>query len=430
MHEILPSGRGESQSTGRSRPHGVSCPDTLLEAYGATAFREANTLVWSISEARRNWEWGYLLEQCNQDLFKLRGHESLLFRTVFDHAGNRVLTLAGDRTARVWNASDGTPLAVIRTPEGLINDGQISPDDAAIVLALWDGTARLYDAATGEEKVVFKGHAGSVGSVRFAFGGTRLVTGSNDGTARVWDTGSGQQTGIFEGHESEVVGAYPSPDDTTLVSATHKGQLRLWNIEESQTPLLAVPGMYPEYSASGARFCYVDNGAAVVCDVAGQSEVLRTQQGSARVLRARFSPDGKLLLAAATDGVGRLYDVETGRLVNSFNHGEEAKDGRFSPDQRLILLVSDAGLVTVWDIAEGALVTSFAGHEAGIATAVFSRDSTQRGQPPPATTTARIWDATADADSAAILRRTLLPSTELPSAATETILPSRLGTVP
>ncbi|HOD48585.1 MAG TPA: protein kinase [Candidatus Hydrogenedentes bacterium] len=365
----------------------------LLQAYVRQRnFAGANKLVWSISEQRRDWEWGNLLEQCNQDLFTLRGHEGIVFQATFDKPGTRILTLAGDKTARIWNAADGAPLTVIKTPYALINGGRFSPDESSIVLELWDGTARLFDAATAQEKVVFKGHSASVRSAQFEAGGNRLVTGSNDGTVRIWDARSGAQLDILEGHDSEVVSVHPSPDGTTLISATQKGQLYLWTPAASRTPVQIMRGAFPVYSAAGSRVCYVDNGAAVVWDISAGKEIFRTKPGSADVVRTCFSPDDQLLLAAATDAVGRLYDVATGSLVNSFNHGEEVKNGAFSPDQSMVLLLSDAGLVTVWDIARATLVTSFTGHEAGVAAAAFSPDS-QRIITAARDNTARVWDA-------------------------------------
>ncbi|MFO7976586.1 MAG: protein kinase [Candidatus Hydrogenedentota bacterium] len=364
----------------------------LLHAYVRDRnFARANTLVWSISEKRRNWEWGYLLEQCNQDLFTLREHKALVFRAMYDHAGKHILTLGGDRSARIWNAVNGAALVAIKTPYALINDGEFSPDDQSVLLALWDGTARVFDAATGKETLVLEGHTASVQSACFEQNGNRIVTGSNDGTVRFWDAHTGKELESIKAHEKEVIGAYPSPDGQTLLTSSYDKQIRLWRKGETYELVQTIPGEFPVYSASGARFCFVDNGAAAVWDVEGGRRILRTDQGSAKVLRARFSPDEKLLLATTTGGVARLYDVDSGAVKKSFNHGEAVKDGQFSTDQSLLLLLSDAGLVTVWDLATQDLVNSFVGHEAGVGRAVFSPDG-QRIATASRDGTAKIWD--------------------------------------
>jgi WD40 repeat protein/serine/threonine protein kinase len=364
----------------------------LLDAYVRNRnFARANRLVWEIAEPHRNWEWGYLLEQCNQDHFTLRGHHGILFRAIMDRRGKRILTLAGDRTARIWDADSGSPIVEIKTPYALINDGQFSPDESSVALALWDGTARLFDAFSGEEIMTFKGHTASVRSVRFFLDTDWLLTASNDGTLRIWSTTTGTQIDCLEDPGSEIMGAYPSPGRTRFVSATSTGMLRLWDLSLSDEPLRSMPGTLPVYSASGILICFVDNGAAVVWDSGADSELLRIEPGTAQVLRVRFSPDDRRLVTAATDGIARVYDVETGALLNSFNHGEEIADAVFSPNQRLILLRSDAGLITVWDADSGARIASFTGHEAGIAAAVFSPDS-QHVITASRDHTARVWD--------------------------------------
>jgi WD40 repeat protein len=46
---------------------------------------------------------------------------------------------------------------------------------------------RVWDASTGAELNVLKGHTDSVNSVAFSRDGMRIVSGSYDETVRVWD---------------------------------------------------------------------------------------------------------------------------------------------------------------------------------------------------------------------------------------------------
>jgi WD40 repeat protein len=61
-----------------------------------------------------------------------------------------------------------------------------SPDGVYIATASSDKTARLWDAASGKPLAVLQGHTGQVMSVCFSADGARVVTASDDGTARVW----------------------------------------------------------------------------------------------------------------------------------------------------------------------------------------------------------------------------------------------------
>ena len=62
-----------------------------------------------------------------------------------------------------------------------------SPDGGRVATASYDGTARLWDASSGKELKVLRGHTSSVTAVAFSPDGSRLATASYDRTARLWD---------------------------------------------------------------------------------------------------------------------------------------------------------------------------------------------------------------------------------------------------
>ena len=66
-----------------------------------------------------------------------------------------------------------------------------SPDGTRVVTASDDKTARLWDAATGAPIAVLSGHEDAVWSAAFSPDGTRVVTASKDKTARLWDAATG-----------------------------------------------------------------------------------------------------------------------------------------------------------------------------------------------------------------------------------------------
>jgi WD40 repeat protein len=65
-----------------------------------------------------------------------------------------------------------------------------SPDGKRIVTASSDKTARIWDASTGKEIAVLRGHEDVLLSAAFSPTSARIVTGANDETARIWDAAS------------------------------------------------------------------------------------------------------------------------------------------------------------------------------------------------------------------------------------------------
>jgi hypothetical protein len=68
---------------------------------------------------------------------------------------------------------------------GGVNAAVFSPDGTRIVTVAGDRTARLWDAKTGAAVVTFSGHTGVVYRAEFSPDGTRVLTFSNDKTARL-----------------------------------------------------------------------------------------------------------------------------------------------------------------------------------------------------------------------------------------------------
>ena len=81
-----------------------------------------------------------------------------------------------------------------------MNSAVFSPDGSRMVTASIDRTARIWDASSGAEVSVLRGHEGPVNSAVFSPDGSRIVTASNDRTARIWDASSGAEVTVLRGH--------------------------------------------------------------------------------------------------------------------------------------------------------------------------------------------------------------------------------------
>ena len=80
----------------------------------------------------------------------------------FSPDGSRVVTASRDYSARVWNASDGTPIAELEGHTDAMLSAAFSPDGSRVVTASRDRTARVWDASDGTPIAELK-HASGVG---------------------------------------------------------------------------------------------------------------------------------------------------------------------------------------------------------------------------------------------------------------------------
>src|SRR5262245_39491406 len=79
-----------------------------------------------------------------------------------------------------------------------------------------------------------------------------------------------------------------------------------------------------------------------------------------------FSPDGKTLASASGDNTIRLWEIKTGRLVNSFaEHSEPVHSVAFSPDGKTLASGSKDRTIKLWDVRAGKLIRTIFNGEIG-----------------------------------------------------------------
>jgi eukaryotic-like serine/threonine-protein kinase len=112
------------------------------------------------------------------------------------------------------------------------------------------------------------------------------------------------------------------------------------------------------------------------------------------------SPDGKLVLAGGTDGIPRLWDMATGRLLRELPRHQGRlfhrvySPGAFSPDGKTVLTGGDGFEAHVWDVASGKPLGPPLKHQSMVLAVAFSPDGKtiltgcEDG-------TVRLWDAAA-----------------------------------
>ncbi len=89
------------------------------------------------------------------------GHDDSISMGCLDGAGRRLLTVAFDKTARVWDIRTGRSLAVLQHQQQLVR-GCMAPHGQTVVTVTADHVAHLWDVRSGQVL-----HAFEVCSPRF-----------------------------------------------------------------------------------------------------------------------------------------------------------------------------------------------------------------------------------------------------------------------
>ena len=286
---------------------------------------------------------------------RLAGHTGSIRVTAFSPDGERLLILTDSTNAQVWDSRTPLGLPQFQARAGLASP-TFSPDGKVIAVGGTEGSVWLWDAQTGQPVRRLAGHTNVVMEAVFTPDGKQMFSAGFDQTARLWDVATGQQLQRFD-LPAKASGAAISPD-----------------------------GKYG--SVGGDK----PVGIGIYDLQAGTLVYTLTTRPPTAVYRIDFSPDGKYLVASSSDGIARLWDLQTRQVVREFKgHTEQIIVARFSPDGQYVLTGSYDKTARLWDVATGREVQRFVGHAASIWGGAFSHDGKYVATASD-DRTARIWE--------------------------------------
>lgn len=192
-------------------------------------------------------------------------------------------------------------------------------------------------------QVTQMGHAAPVISVSFSADSRYLATGSDDHNPRLWDVATGKLLRRFEGTDTFDGMSSISPDGRYLI-ATGYSSVTLYDIRTGK-------------------------------------KIRQIGEAGLAMRSSCFSPDGRSIATSHEDGILRLWEVTTGKLIRLLQASveENRRIGfsfvlAFSKDGRFLASGDRDDIVRVWDVAAGKLLWRLEGHESYVNSVCFSAD--------------------------------------------------------
>ena len=134
------------------------------------------------------------------------------------------------------------------------------------------------------------------------------------------------------------------------------------------------------------------DGTAKVWDADTGEEIISLAGHRGAVVGIAFSPDGTRLATASADTTAKLWDVETGDELFSLGGHTGAVNGiAFSPDGMQLATASADGTARTWDTETGEKILTLAAHTLFVNSVTFSPDG-RRLATASADRTAMLWD--------------------------------------
>lgn len=344
-------------------------------------------------------------------------HDGEVLTAAFDQEGHRVLSASHDKTATVWDASEGTKLVELEGHEGVVGGAVFSPDETKILTFSFDTqsrfpnltpvgerrvtsripifsdqSARVWDAESGEQLIALD-HPDQVVDAVFSADGKLIATAGWDHAARIWNTVTGEEIQALHGHTASILSVQFGPDGKRLVTGSSG-----YDYDMDIGPNGGGGGTSTIHEHHMAKLWAVNTGSEVGKLKNRVASVLEAVLGGggygASRCRVSFSPDGKYLVTAAKRPESTaVWSAEDGSLVASLKgHTYEVNSAAFSHDGSRVVTASADHTARIWDTRSGKETAVLIAHSGPVLWAEFSPND-QRVVTASSDTTVRVWDA-------------------------------------
>ncbi|AAS52944.1 AER263Cp [Eremothecium gossypii ATCC 10895] len=359
----------------------------------------------------------------------IAGHGATILCSAFaPHTSSRMVTGAGDNTARIWDCDTQTPLCTLKGHSNWVLCVAWSADGEVIATGSMDATIRLWDSEKGQSLGdALRGHTKWITSlswepIHLVKPGEkpRLASASKDGTIKIWDTTRRVCIYTLSGHTSSV-SCIKWGGRNVLYSASHDRTVRCWdmaaggkciNILKSHAHWVNHLSLSTDYALRMGPFDHTGTKPASPEDA--QARALRNYEkvakkngtmeelmvtgsddftmylwnplkGSKPILRmtghqklvnhVAFSPDGRYIVSASFDNSIKLWDGRDGKFIATFRgHVASVYQVAWSSDCRLLVSCSKDTTLKVWDVKTRKLTVDLPGHNDEVYTVDWSVD--------------------------------------------------------
>lgn len=256
---------------------------------------------------------------------------------------------------RLFDTDEGKEYQTLTGHVGLIHDSGWSRDGRQIATSGYDAAVRVWDVSTGKSAPPIYPHAGYACSVAFSADGKWLATGgSEDGLVKIYEIGTGRVLRVIQTPDISIYAMAFTADGRHLVlnhSLANRADssMRIYKTGDGAEVKNVVTGPVSAFAVSrdGRSVAYSNvRGAIILLETVGWTETKRLEGHQAGASSLAYHPITRYLASTARDGTVRIWDTDTGKVINTIPVKGET-DARLVFGSDGLTLVVSSGDATV-----------------------------------------------------------------------------------
>lgn len=207
-----------------------------------------------------------------------RAHDSYVIALAYTSGGGSLFSAGMDNVVHSWDAGEWGRMTTFVEHEKSVNCFALTPDGQTLITGSSDATVRLWDIRTQEARHILQDRQRVVAALALSSDAWWIAAGSYKGRVAVWDLEGKVVTGFPASKGNITAVAFHPTEGHVLATAGLGSDIRVWHLPDAD-------------------------------------EIATLPVTTAAVATARFTPDGRYLLALTYEGYLRVWDARTGTAL-------------------------------------------------------------------------------------------------------------------
>jgi WD40 repeat protein len=313
----------------------------------------------------------------------LRGHTGGVNGACFTPDGSTLATCSDDGTIRLWDTRSGRLQCVIKGSMGKLLSIFSSPEGSTLVSISANHTVSVWNAVTHELSTSFREDRGAPQAAALSPYGDLLALGLENGMVTLWNMRSQERIALLPSGSNAINSIRFSPDGRILVAGFGEGSLRVWDVSPGLkvTTVQGNPGsfQFTNFSHDGS-ICSIGpllklNSFFDVWDVRKEYRRITIRPPEGYNYSTTFSLDNTRIATVSDSNTVKVWDMRTGggiELPGKMKISEYFFD--LSPDGSKIVFPGLDGVTRIWDVSSQRVLYTING---ALATCFFSPDGSR-----------------------------------------------------